>query len=549
MKKKHIQKLLMSVIFLCTAKLVVADDMYINPAIETIQQDATVMLEVVGGTEPFSWDTSAGIITGEGRRVSFQAPDVSQECQIIVTDAMGVEASSLVKVDSLIKASAFYVDADLPLDPHFEEIYLEPGQMFQIAATESVPPYSVIVEAGSCTTPNEVADAEYFDCTAPDMFGDYLIRVRSAVGDTTAIAVYVYSPLKVTPSIQYMERNEKTTFEVKGGVPPYAALIVDGNGDIEDSESKTGVFTFISDSVADHDIVLKFFDNFGQTVQSHAYVQMELRAAPSPIYVDASGTHKFHVSGGTGNYTIVTNGGFATIDADTGVGTWNAPRKLGEYDLTISDSSGQEVIIKGMLEPYNPIISPSVAYMRPGETRNFMVSMGVPPYDWAFEGGGPPYKRLDSSSTYISITAPQTTGTYRLMVEDAAGNIDPTTYSLPTATINVFQPLLISPSFYPVYKGESVAVRFDKSGGVGACDWQLADLQEVTRGDDFIVVRPRTDVELGHQYTVTCRDKNGDVAQSIIVVSDLPCDLDGTISIDEQEMQTCMDKFFNGERP
>ncbi|RKZ71993.1 MAG: hypothetical protein DRQ57_17965 [Gammaproteobacteria bacterium] len=431
MKKKHIQKLLMSVIFLCTAKLVVADDMYINPAIETIQQDATVMLEVVGGTEPFSWDTSAGIITGEGRRVSFQAPDVSQECQIIVTDAMGVEASSLVKVDSLIKASAFYVDADLPLDPHFEEIYLEPGQMFQIAATESVPPYSVIVEAGSCTTPNEVADAEYFDCTAPDMFGDYLIRVRSAVGDTTAIAVYVYSPLKVTPSIQYMERNEKTTFEVKGGVPPY--IVVATMGDVEPLHSETSIFTY-TPPISSNDIVIEFHDDIEQIVQSHAYVQMELRTSPSSIYVDArSGTHKFNVSGGTGNYTIVTNGGFATIDADTGIGTWNAPRKLGEYDLTISDSSGQEVIIKGVVEPNNPVISPSVAYMRPGETRDFMVSMGSPPYYWAIflpesdeplnDEGIAKWSAMDSSSNVISLVIYQP-GTYRLMVEDGAGNIN-----------------------------------------------------------------------------------------------------------------------------
>ena len=113
--------------------------------------------------------------------------------------------------------------------------------------------------------------------------------------------------------------------------------------------------------------------------------------------------------------------------------------------------------------------------------------------------------------------------------------------------VTVFQPLLITPTSYPVYKGEDVAVRLDKLGGAGACNWILTDLQEMTKGDDFIVVRPRTDVALGTQYIVQCRDQNGEMAQSSIIVGSLPGDLDSNGIIDESEVQITMDKYFSGE--
>jgi len=510
----------------------VANVPVITPANAWLDKGEYVTLNVVGGVPPYNWVATAGMISGSTNSVKYTAPGASQEVTVTVTDNQGETYEALIYVD-------------LPLRATREEIFLEPGETAKVAVTGGVPPFDWQTGKGEMQTVR-TEDAGYNIYTAPRMMGDDSLNIRDRKGNETTVAIHVISIAKVTPYIRYMKREETKSFTMLGGIPPYSAYVVDGDGSINPtSDSQDGKFQFTSGSTANDDVTIEFADSSGQKVQAHAYVERKLLASPMILSVDKNGVHKFTVTGGTGGFFIVADSGFAEIDAQTGVGTYTAPNRYGEYGLKVVDSSDQEITIKAVIERSIPTISPSIATMTPGETRTFMVSRGAPPYEWAFAGGL--VKSMDSDKSVVQITAPQTGGSYQLTVEDAASNVDPATGAFPAATINVFQPLLISPTSYSVYKGESVAVRFYQLGGVGACDWQLADLQEVTRGDDFIVVRPRTDVELGHQYTVACRDQNGDVAQSSIVVGTLPCDLNGNVSIDEQEVAICMDKFFNGE--
>jgi hypothetical protein len=85
-------------------------------------------------------------------------------------------------------------------------------------------------------------------------------------------------------------------------------------------------------------------------------------------------------------------------------------------------------------------------------------------------------------------------------------------------SVNVFQPLLFSPKSHSVYVGENVTVRFDKLGGAGKCDWIFTDLEVIEKKDNYVLVRPRTDVEVGTNYKVLCRDQNGDIAEADIIV-------------------------------
>jgi len=70
-------------------------------------------------------------------------------------------------------------------------------------------------------------------------------------------------------------------------------------------------------------------------------------------------------------------------------------------------------------------------------------------------------------------------------------------------------------------------------------------LQEVEKGDTYLVVRPRTDVEIGTTYNITCRDQNSEMTQADIIVGSLPADTDTNGQISDEELQAAIENYFN----
>ena len=501
----------------------VANVPVITPVNVWLEQGGNVTLNVVGGIPPYSWMATAGFISGSGNSVKYNAPDVSpmEPVTVTVTDNQGESFEAIIYVVP-------------PLSANQAEIYIEPGQTTVIEVTGGVPPFDWIDKRGSMMN---VRTEEPRNNFYSNVIGEHTITIMDRKGNVATVLVHVVSKLIVTPYMRYMHTQETRTFRVLGGVPPYSVTVI-GDGNIESTISQDGIFKFTSGSTANGKVTIEVRDNISQTVLVYAFVAGEFSVSPEKLYVEKGGEAEFKVEGGFGNYSVFASCGFAEIDSNSGEGNYTAQNSYGECNITIvDDSSAQEMTIP-VIVISEPVISPTIATMMPGESRTFMVSRGIPSYEWAFEGGT--LKAMNSSNSVVQITVSEESGTYELSVMDAKGNIA-------TATVTVFQPLLILPTSYPVYQGESVVVRFNKLGGLGVCDWHLGDLPEVIKGDDFVVVKPWTDVELGTQYVVACRDQNGDVAQSSIIVGTLLCDLDGSVSIDEQEVQICLDTFFNGE--
>jgi hypothetical protein len=69
-------------------------------------------------------------------------------------------------------------------------------------------------------------------------------------------------------------------------------------------------------------------------------------------------------------------------------------------------------------------------------------------------------------------------------------------------------------------------------------------LQEVEKADSHLVVCPRTDVELGTTYNITCRDQNGDMTAADIIVGNLPADTDTNGEISDEELQAAIESYF-----
>ncbi len=495
----------------------------VTPAQAWVDRDGSIKFDVVGGRPPFAWHSTAGVIDVSGTNVTFKAPSESITASITVTDNAG-------------QVSQAEVFVDIPLRATKQVAYVAPGEKVRVAVTGGLPPFDWQAGNGEMDTVNtDTAGYNFF--TAPKIMGETVINIRDRKNNTTEVKVYVTEPIKVTPNVRYMKREETKSFTVVSGVPPYTAIVVDGDGTLSpDTKSEDGRFTYTAGNVADKDIIIEFSDNSGQTVQAHAYVERLLRLTSGTLYAD-KGTkdNKFKVYGGTGGYVVEASSGFAEVDPKTGVGTYEAPNRYGEYTLTVIDSSDQTKEFVAKVERMVPVISPSTVKMAAGETKTFMVTRGVAPYEWTFEGGL--LEAQNENKSVIEAAAPETAGTYKLTVEDNAGN-------KAEATIEVFQPLLISPNSHPVYVGENVAVRFDKLGGAGKCDWVLTDLQEIDKADNYLVVKPRTDVEIGTTYSITCRDQNGDMTAADIIVGNLPADINTDSVISDEELQAAIDSYF-----
>lgn len=514
--------------YVSTAIVEVGNLPVITPAMDWLGTGDTGNFTVVGGTPPYSWTVTAGSIDTTGKDVVFTASNVSSEVTVTVTDSLGQESTAVAYVD-------------LPLRASKEEIYLEPGDTARVAVTGGIPPFEWATGTGEMKDIH-TEDAGFNYYTAPRVMGDDAITIRDRNGDTISVKVKVMTVFKVTPAIRYMERQKDVKFTAVGGEPPYRAVVAGGaDGDISPTESEDGVFTFTSGTTKNEKVVIEFEDNAGQKFETHAWVEISLKAGPTVIYVDKGAKAQFSVSGGTGGYDVWADSGFAEVDAATGRGTFEAPGRYGNYTLHIFDSSDETVEIVAEVAPTAPVVSPSVVNMAPGETRTFMVNLGAAPYLWTFEGDM--VTCLDGDASTVEITAPAAAGVYKLTATDAAGN-------KAEATVNVNLALLVSPSTLTVFQGTTPSIRISAQGGTrmpgtGAYDWVLAGLEEVKRADDYIVVKPATRVEAGTEYSVTCRDALGADVKMTIIVSRIPGDLDGNGSLSEAEMLNVIDNYMD----
>jgi len=504
------------------ANVTVANVPGITPGNDWLDRNETTTFKVLGGVAPFNWSATAGSITENGNTLTYKAPDASEEVTLTVSDSRGKQSEAMVYVD-------------LPLLASREEIFIEPKQTAKVSVMGGIPPFDWQTGKGEMEQPRteELGENIY---TAPNVMGEDTITIRDRKNNTTTVAVHVTQPIAVTPYKRYMKREETKTFTVVSGTAPFLAEVTDGDGDIEPAISEDGHFKFTSGSTANDEVTIEFSDNNGQTTQAHAYIERELLVSSPTLDVEKGGKANFKVTGGTGGFFIVADRGFAEVDEETGIGTYEAPNRFGTFKLTVVDSSDQTLEFQALVEPSRPQISPSVVRMFSGETRTFTVKGGVPPYMWAYEANT--LENRDSQNS-VEITAPQTAGTYQLSVTDNAGNEA-------TATITVKQPLIILPVSYTFYKGESKPVRFTYSGGADICEWMPENVQVVEQRNNYIRVLPQA-TEVGTQSSISCRDQKGDIARASLIVTNRPGDLDGNGFIDETEAQIGIDKFFRRE--
>ncbi|MBF0099457.1 MAG: VWA domain-containing protein [Desulfobacterales bacterium] len=505
-----------------SAIVTVANIPIITPAFSWLKQEESTTLNVVGGTPPYTWTTSTGDIQLSGNSVTYKAPKVATEVTVTVTDNLNQQSTAIIYVDQ-------------PLMPTTEEIFLEPRQTANISVSGGIPPFEWNTAIGGQFEKARTERDGFNMYTSPIITGTDTITIRDQEGKTTTVKVNVIQRLAVTPNVRYMKRNESNLFTVAAGVPPYTVIVLDGGGDI-DQQSET-VFKYTAPDQADKDVKIEFTDKAGQKFMVYAYVESRLKVSPAILYVDKNATANFKVSGGTGGYDVDATSGYAEVDEETGKGTYTAPNRYGEYTMTVYDSSENTLIITVKVERMLPKISPSIVKLGVGESVTFMATMGTGPFEWSFEGGIP--KCLNTQCSMVEVTATIQSGTFKLLTEDNAGNTA-------EASVEIYQPLSVSPTTATVYKSEKdVLIKVKAVGGTPPYEWILNDLEEVYIEKNYVVVKPRTDVLLGTKYEVICMDSVGSKETMSIVLSSLPGDVDQNGVISDPELDGTIDHFLN----
>jgi len=531
-----------------TAYVTVADVPVVTPKNSSVGINGETTLEVKGGVPPYQWtatDNSCSITRDSGKSVTYRCSQ-SGEMTITVSDNIGQNSEAKIHVN-------------LPLKPNPENLYVIPGQTEKVGVTGGLPPYTWKPDKGKIDDLFlKKTDERVY--SAPPVLGNDVITITDSNNASVEIKVRILLPLSVTPQELLIKPAETQTISVVSGTPPYNAKVT--KGVIQPSSGNQ--FSFTADSKEGKDIITicdqVIDDNGRQRCQFvKVFVQRNMNLANLPELVEINSQHKLTVIGGTGGYFGSAEQGNIDINPETGIGTYTAPDFTIQDTITINDNSDNPPVVRTIevVGYMPPVISPNaIISAEPGETLTFSVSRGEPPYEWNFEGSA--VATIDEEGRRVEITVPQKIGTYLLTVTDAKTNLSLTDGKLSgkpaTAVINVYQPLKLTPETPTVYRGEYAKLRINKLGGIGKCEWSSNSLQEESSGgiikkaDDYVVVKPRTEVDFGTQYQVTCRDSvTFEEASSIITVAQLQNDQNSDGLIDDNEASTSIDQFFDGD--
>jgi len=488
----------------------------ITPETYTMSTGGNVTLELKGNNKTVSWVThDGGELYGQtGKQIIFTANAVGTY-RITGTDIMDKNCSAMATIT---------VDSNCHITPKQATIAVDETQQFSMVGT-------------NCNDISWYTDGGFVNQAgmykAPLTKGNYTVTAQANKAGYSEVAeIVVESACLVTPGGIHLQPNVSKNISIVSGEGPFTAVTYIG----EILQQSDSVFQYTAtQSIGGDDI--KICCNDGLQCKN-VYVYIEQMYVNLPEEVQINSKHYFEVIGGNPYYTTENSN---IIFTKGGKGTYTAPAFETTDNITIYDNYSENIISRSIVVKnyISPKINPSTVYnIALGETLDFSVVGGKEPFTWNYTGS-----ELSQNSKNASITANGSTGTYSLSVIDGTG------VESEKVIIPVNLSLKISPRNYTIYKGESdiTKVRFDMSGGDGACDWISDDIQisPENKRDYHVIVQPQIkDRPAGTEYTITCRDQAGKEASAIITVAKLTFDSDDNGSINSEELKEAVGYYF-----
>ncbi len=534
-----------------TATVTVNSNLDIKPKTANLEVNKVLPFEVTGGIGPFTFRSSMDVrdmdLNGNFR------PIKSGKAIITVTDSTGISATAEVNVYDPLNISPTQKD-------------LAVGNKVLFIITGGALPYKEIIadrgvidSLGNYTAPSEVGNSKD------------LVTVIDTENNRVTASLNIKSSVRIDPPTATLAVNRTITFTANDGVGPYTFTVKDNVGQVglttgsyrapgnpgvaevtvKDSlgntataivtinqeldinpkninlaVSKPGSFTstggvgdrrfsalrgsidpisgaYVAPSSIGEDTVT-VTDGAGFTKIAKVNVYGTLKISPAQKELAVNDRFKFEITGGFPTLNVSAQRG--TIDLN---GNYIAPSEAGsgEDTITVSDSDNNRVSAKVFI--YGALsITPETANLEISKKLDFTVSGGIGPYTYVTTIGTiASNKSIKNNIGYFS--APATKGTATITVTDNAN------HSV-TATVNIYEPLKISPTNKLLALGNKFD--FIASGGFGDYEFGFETKigEIVTVGNKGSYTAPSDNAGTG---VITLKDSIGNIVKATIAVN------------------------------
>lgn len=307
------------------------------------------------------------------------------------------------------------------------------GDTLDFTATGGQPPFEFFMDGGL----SELNSSGGYRAQG---IGLEVINVRDSFGNLAHATVFIQPQMYALPQAATIVVGESRIFNVSGGVVPYTASIVSGDGQV--SFDSTLVLRFTAPATA-QDVVVRIEDSKGSTFDLSIDVNDALSVTPTTKTLAIGEEFSFVAEGGVPPYSFSTISGPGSIGADSGVYTGYAP---GTVNLRLSDSLGHQVTMTVTNTVAALTLEPAALTLAVGNVYLMKAQGGFAPYTYSVDSGS---GSIDASSGLF--LAPMSAGSSTLKVIDSQG-------TTATANVTVNPALTLTPGSYELSVGDTAAL-------------------------------------------------------------------------------------------
>ncbi|MBI3090155.1 MAG: hypothetical protein HYY96_05760 [Candidatus Tectomicrobia bacterium] len=401
-----------------TASVLVSNPLAVTPATATLPFGGSQRFRGLGGVQPYAWQADAGTLSDtSGESSAFTPPATSGEVGVTLSDAAGNQAQATVQVIQPLAISPTSATLDL-------------GASTEFVVSGGTGEYSFTASAGDVSPTSGSATVTY---TAPSLVSNQTLVVTDSAGNSITAAINVArGAIRVTPATANLDFNATQSFFAFRGTPPYIWSAQQGSLSLNqttENERTTftapdtaGIFTItVSDSSENEAVV-------------NVNVNLDVQVTPGTASVALEGTQEFTATGGSGSYIwSASNGQVAPTSGPTVM--YTAPNVAGTANVIVTDTAGNSATAT-IEVAQRPRLTPATAVVGAGESVEFTVFGGRPPYIWQADAG-----ELAATTTDEGVanehSATSFVGAYNILITDRAGSQAQATVQVVSASVEV----------------------------------------------------------------------------------------------------------------
>lgn len=331
----------------------------ILPATVNMNRGDLFQFSATSGFPPYNYRITSGSGSMQALTGVFISPSTPQTVMVEVVDSIGTISASTVTVNNLT----------LSLDQSIVDMQV--GQSFTFKVIGGLAPYTFSFN-GSGNAGSLLPTGTYFaPLLSPTT--DH-IKVIDSEGSIAYATINVNPALSISPNTKVTVVNRAEIFIPSGGIPPYTFSLFSGSGSVNPTN---GVFIAPTNP---GNAIVRLQDSKGNIVDATVTINPDVLISPLNPKVMVGNQINFLGSGGIPPFQYDIISGPGSIDIN---GLYTANGGTGTAVIQVKDSKNTtkttNVYIQSQLQfDEDPII------VKSGNTRNILISGGVPPYTIQF---------------------------------------------------------------------------------------------------------------------------------------------------------------------